>query len=131
VRVGVVDAGGGDVEELLPFARRGVGQVDDVEDLGAAEAGDLHGTHEGRLGECVRTNRALGAPGQGWSAAGAARPAADDVACIAAQLASTVSRSSDADPGTAVLTVRRRSERSSVGRSRVRHRFVIDATTLR
>ena len=88
--------------ELLAVAGDGVGEVDDVEDLGAAEAGDLHGSHEGRLGECVRTNRALGAPGQGWSAAGAARPAADDVACVAAQLAGTFRRSSDADPGTAV-----------------------------
>ncbi len=52
VRVGVVDADGGDVEQLLTLTGRGVGQVDDVEDLGAAEAGDLHGSHagEGRQG---------------------------------------------------------------------------------
>jgi hypothetical protein len=35
VRVGVVHAGGGDVEQLLALTRRGVGQVDDVEDPGA------------------------------------------------------------------------------------------------
>jgi hypothetical protein len=45
VGVGEVHAGGRDVVQLLAFARDGVGQVDDVEDLGTAEAGDLHGTH--------------------------------------------------------------------------------------
>ena len=50
VGVGVVHAGGGDLVERLAVAGDGVGEVDDVQDLGAAEAGDLHGTHEGRLG---------------------------------------------------------------------------------
>jgi hypothetical protein len=40
-----VHAGRGGVEQLLAFPWRGVGQVDDVHDLGAAEAGDLHSTH--------------------------------------------------------------------------------------
>ena len=41
VGVGVVDAGRRDVVELLPVARRGLRDVDDLQDLGAAEAGDL------------------------------------------------------------------------------------------
>jgi hypothetical protein len=45
VGVGEVRAGGRDLVELLAVARYGVGQVDDVEDLGTAEAGDLDGTH--------------------------------------------------------------------------------------
>ena len=57
VRVGVVDAGGGDVEQLLPVRRDGVGKVDDVEDLGAAEAGDLHGSHAAEA-RCGRQGRA-------------------------------------------------------------------------
>jgi hypothetical protein len=102
VGVGVVHAGGRDVVELLAGTGLRFRDVDDVEDLRAAEAGDLHSTHEGRLGDCFRTHRAPGAPGQGWSAAGAACPAADDVACVASQPASTFRPSSDADPGTAV-----------------------------
>ena len=47
VRVGEVDPSGGDVIELLALAGSRVGHVDDVEDLGTAEAGDLHGTHAG------------------------------------------------------------------------------------
>jgi hypothetical protein len=47
VGVGVVHAGGRDVVELLPLARGGLGEFDDVEDLRAAETGDLHGTHAG------------------------------------------------------------------------------------
>src|SRR3954452_19505408 len=42
VRVDVVDAGGGDVEHLLPVSGDRFGQVDDVEDLGAAEASGSH-----------------------------------------------------------------------------------------
>jgi hypothetical protein len=57
VGVCVVHAGGGDVEELLTVARRGVGQVDDVEDLWAAEAGDLHGSHEGEARGTLRCGR--------------------------------------------------------------------------
>jgi hypothetical protein len=44
VRVDVVDAGGGDVEHLLPVPGDRFGQVDDVEDLGAAEASGSHGS---------------------------------------------------------------------------------------
>jgi hypothetical protein len=47
VGVGVVDARGAHLVELLAVPGDRVGQVDDVEDLGAAEAGDLHGTHAG------------------------------------------------------------------------------------
>src|SRR5688500_10851286 len=45
VGVGVVHAGGGDVVELLAGTGLRLRDVDDVEDLGAAETGDLHGTH--------------------------------------------------------------------------------------
>jgi hypothetical protein len=41
VGVGVVHAGGGDVVELLAVTGLRLGDVDDVEDLGTAEAGDL------------------------------------------------------------------------------------------
>jgi hypothetical protein len=56
--VGEVHAGGGAVEQLPAVTRDGVGQVDDVEDLGAAGAGALHGSHApgqvvyGRIGWC-------------------------------------------------------------------------------
>jgi hypothetical protein len=46
VGVGEVDAAGGDVEQLLAVPGHGVGQVDDVHDLGAAGAPDLRGTRE-------------------------------------------------------------------------------------
>jgi hypothetical protein len=55
VGVGEVQAGRRDVVELLARAGRGLGDVDDLEDLGAAEAGDLHGTHLRRL--CRRVDR--------------------------------------------------------------------------
>jgi hypothetical protein len=45
--VGVVDAGGAHVAHLLAVRGLRIGQVDDVEDLGAAEAGDRHSTHAG------------------------------------------------------------------------------------
>jgi hypothetical protein len=45
VGVGEVDSCGAHLVELLTGARDGVGEVDDVHDLGAAEAGDLHSTH--------------------------------------------------------------------------------------
>jgi len=51
VGVGKVDSCGADLVELLAVPGDGVGQVDDVEDLGAAEAGDLHGSHAWRLGQ--------------------------------------------------------------------------------
>ena len=41
------DAAGGDLEELLAVPGDRVGQVDDVHDVGPAEAGDLHSTHAG------------------------------------------------------------------------------------
>jgi hypothetical protein len=40
-----IDARRGDVVELLAVGGNRLGQVDDVEDLGAAEAGDLYGSH--------------------------------------------------------------------------------------
>ena len=46
VGVGEVQSGGRDVVELLARGRRRLGDVDDVQDLGTAEAGDLHGSHE-------------------------------------------------------------------------------------
>ena len=45
VGVDKVDSCGLHLVELLTGPWNGVGQVDDVEDLGPAEAGDLHGTH--------------------------------------------------------------------------------------
>jgi putative transposase len=50
MRVGEVDSCRVHFVELLALAGDPVGQVDDVENLGAAEAGDLHGTHAMRLG---------------------------------------------------------------------------------
>ena len=50
VGVGVVRARCGEVVQLLAVTRRRLEAVDDVEDLGAAEAGDPHATHEERLG---------------------------------------------------------------------------------
>jgi hypothetical protein len=47
VRVGKVDACRADFVELLTGTWGWVGKVDDVHDLGAAEAGDLYGTHAG------------------------------------------------------------------------------------
>jgi hypothetical protein len=49
VGVGKVNSCQGHLVELLAVPRDGVRQVDDVHDLGAAEAGDLHSTHPGRL----------------------------------------------------------------------------------
>src|SRR3954468_13986903 len=46
--VGVVDSCRAHLVEVLAAPRDGIGQVDDVEDLGAAEAGDLHGSHAGQ-----------------------------------------------------------------------------------
>ena len=45
VSISKADAGRAHLVELLAVAGDGVGEVDDVEDLGAAEAGDLHGSH--------------------------------------------------------------------------------------
>ena len=47
VGVGRVDSCRADLVELLTGTWGGVGKVDDVHDLGAAEAGDLHGAHAG------------------------------------------------------------------------------------
>jgi hypothetical protein len=44
VGVGVVDACGGHLEQLLALPGDRFGQVDDVEDLGAAEASGSHGS---------------------------------------------------------------------------------------
>ncbi len=54
VGVGEVDAAGGDVEQLLTLPGDGVGQVDDVRDLGAAEAADLHSAHAGEAEPAAR-----------------------------------------------------------------------------
>ena len=50
VGVGRVNSSRADLVEELTFARDGVRQFDDIHDLGAAEAGDLHGSHGVRLG---------------------------------------------------------------------------------
>jgi hypothetical protein len=47
VGVGEVDSCRADLVDLLALAGDGVRQVDDVHDFGAAEAGDLYGTHAG------------------------------------------------------------------------------------
>jgi hypothetical protein len=47
VSISDIDTAGRDLEQLLAVPGDGVGQVDDVEDLGAAEAGDLHSSHAG------------------------------------------------------------------------------------
>ena len=46
VGVGRVNSCGAHLVELLTRPWGGVGQVDDVENIGAAEAGDLHGSHD-------------------------------------------------------------------------------------
>jgi hypothetical protein len=51
VGVGVVDPRRRHVVELLTRAGRGLGDVDDLQDLETAEAGDLHGSHAVRLGQ--------------------------------------------------------------------------------
>src|SRR3954453_9590464 len=48
--VSEVDASRGDLEEGLAVTRDRVWNINDVEDLGTAEAGDLHGSHGVRLG---------------------------------------------------------------------------------
>jgi hypothetical protein len=53
VGVGEVDSCGAHLVELLTWPRSRVGKVDDVEDLGAAEAGDLHGSQEQEARCCV------------------------------------------------------------------------------
>ena len=53
VGVGEVQVGGGDLLELLAVAWYGVRQVHDVEDLGAAEAGDLDGSHAKEIRGCL------------------------------------------------------------------------------
>ncbi len=45
VSISETDAYRAHLVQLLSVAGDGVGEVDDVEDLGAAEAGDLHGSH--------------------------------------------------------------------------------------
>src|SRR3954470_10812753 len=52
VGVGEVEAGGGDVVELLARTRRRLGDVDNLQDLGTAEAGDLQGTHDAEVMAC-------------------------------------------------------------------------------
>jgi hypothetical protein len=57
VGVGEVDAGRGDVVQLLPRTGLRFGHVDDVQDLRPAEAGDLHCAHRPRLGPPGRLHR--------------------------------------------------------------------------
>jgi hypothetical protein len=45
VGIGVVHAGSAHLVKLLAVAGNRVGKVDDVENLGATKAGDLHGAH--------------------------------------------------------------------------------------
>src|SRR6476646_35456 len=63
--VGVVDAGRRDLVELLAVPGDRVGQVDDVEDLGAAEAGALHSSSEVSIGAAPGT--VMFGPGEGCS----------------------------------------------------------------
>jgi hypothetical protein len=53
VGVGKVHAGGGDVVELLAGTGLRLRDVDDLEDFRAAEAGDLHGSHEQEARYCA------------------------------------------------------------------------------
>ncbi len=50
VSISEVDAYRAHLVQLLSVAGDGVVEVDDVEDLWAAEAGDLHGRHESDAG---------------------------------------------------------------------------------
>ena len=50
MRVGVVDSRGVDLEDLQARDRIGVRQIDEFEDFGTAEAGDLDRAHQPRLG---------------------------------------------------------------------------------
>jgi hypothetical protein len=52
VGVGVVHPRLRDVVEPLPVAGHGLGDVDNLEDFGTAEAGDLHGSHDGEVMAC-------------------------------------------------------------------------------
>src|SRR4051794_7491335 len=56
VRVGEVQSGGGDVVDLLARTGRRLRDVDDLQDLGTAEAGDLDSAH---------TRHARGSPDRG------------------------------------------------------------------
>src|SRR4051812_8091353 len=57
VSVFVVDSCSLHLVDLLTLAWNRVGKVDDVEDLGAAEAGDLHGSHTAEAGARPATVR--------------------------------------------------------------------------
>src|SRR6185312_3153544 len=64
VGVGVV-AAGAHLEEVFAVPGDRVGQVDDVENLGAAEAGDLHGSHAVTLGAAaLDVRRVTSSPGR-------------------------------------------------------------------
>ncbi len=72
VGAGVVDAGGAHLVGLLAVGGDGVGEVDDVEDLGPAEAGDQHGSH---APEAMERARPTGSGGvQPWERPGLLRP---------------------------------------------------------
>jgi uncharacterized protein len=105
-------------------ARCGLRDVDDLQDLGTAEAGDLHGSHARTVGHATSRLRKRSRPraGRGWvvddgggdravarlwppECQGRSVTAADGdsvVARVAAQLASSLRASSDGVPGSAV-----------------------------
>ncbi len=58
VGVGLLHAGGTHLAALLAVAGDGVGEVDGVEDLGAAESGDLYGSRARHAGYGVRRGSA-------------------------------------------------------------------------
>ena len=64
--VGEVQAGGGDIVELLARSGRRLGDVHDLQDLGAAEAGDLHGTRAGEVMACSAMNLTGAVLGRSW-----------------------------------------------------------------
>jgi len=75
VGVGIVHAGGGDVVELLAWTGLRLRDVDDFQDLGTAEAGDLHSTHaaEAKGRTCDESQRFRGPLSLADAAAGAVR----------------------------------------------------------
>ncbi len=72
VGISGIDAGADHFVQLLAVAGYGGGEVDDVEDLGPAEAGDQHGSH---APEAMERARPTGSGGvQPWERPGLLRP---------------------------------------------------------